>query len=365
LNFDLEKLFIDVFAPDEGEVITIMHDIPNEYCPDSDEWRARRKMAKRWYETIEAFSDNYGFKINPIVTYHATGSHNADLPETAMFNGEFQPIKKIIDFSTIIISMPEYSASAPLILFTNNNRKLRVASMPMVTPQMEITGLAADYKKIAEKCKRLSNYFIEAVAIEVEFSTGHHCLFDINGIRNCFKDDAYLHPRMNSDKTRLSNLPAGEVCVCPDIVTNSKTRGEIPVMLNDEIIVYSIEENRITDVSGKSDAADSQSIRFQSEPALRNIAEVAIGCNEKAIVTGNVLEDEKAGFHWAFGRSDHIGGRVGVNDFSAKENVVHQDIVYAKGNEIECRLLNFIYPDGTRLTLIVDGELILQELNYD
>ena len=31
-----------------------------------------------------------------------------------------------------------------------------------------------------------------------------------------------------------------------------------------------------------------------------------------AEVTGCVLEDEKAGFHWAFGRSDHLGGVVGV-----------------------------------------------------
>jgi leucyl aminopeptidase (aminopeptidase T) len=91
--------------------------------------------------------------------------------------------------------------------------------------------------------------------------------------------------------------------------------------------------------------------------ALRNVAEVAIGCNDKAVVTGNVLEDEKAGFHWAYGRSDHLGGTVGPKDFTAPIRALHQDIVYAKGNPVVCRRLDFVFPDGTRRTVIRDGVL--------
>ena len=36
-----------------------------------------------------------------------------------------------------------------------------------------------------------------------------------------------------------------------------------------------------------------------------------------AIVTGNVLEDEKAGFHWAYGRSEHLGGVTGPDAFTS------------------------------------------------
>jgi len=85
------------------------------------------------------------------------------------------------------------------------------------------------------------------------------------------------------------------------------------------------------------------------------IAEVAIGCNDKAVVTGNVLEDEKAGFHRAYGRSDRIGGTVGVAEFSSPDKVYHRDIVYAKDSPIVCSRLEFVFSKSNKLIAIVDG----------
>ena len=115
------------------------------------------------------------------------------------------------------------------------------------------------------------------------------------------------------------------------------------------------------DVRGKGSEAEEMRQRLNQEEALRNIAEVAIGCNDKALVTGNVLEDEKAGFHWAYGRSDHLGGTVGPDDFSSPHRVYHKDIVYARGNPIVCQRLDFIFEDETKRTAIVDGELRMEE----
>jgi len=75
-------------------------------------------------------------------------------------------------------------------------------------------------------------------------------------------------------------------------------------------------------------------------------------------VTGNVLEDEKAGFHWAYGRSDHLGGRVGVRSFRKPENVVHQDIVYAKGNPIQVAEASIVSIAG-RKPVIHDGSYLV------
>ena len=100
----------------------------------------------------------------------------------------------------------------------------------------------------------------------------------------------------------------------------------------------------------------------RSSPPTRpraNIAEVAFGCNDWAVVTGNVLEDEKAGFHWAYGRSDHLGGASASRRSSQPGNVVHQDIVYAKGNPIQVAEATSVRPDGTRTRIIRNGAYIV------
>jgi len=50
---------------------------------------------------------------------------------------------------------------------------------------------------------------------------------------------------------------------------------------------------------------------------------------------------------------------VGVADFSSPATVVHQDIVYAKGNPIQVERADVIHPDGRRVTLIAHGEYLI------
>jgi hypothetical protein len=42
--------------------------------------------------------------------------------------------------------------------------------------------------------------------------------------------------------------------------------------------------------------------------------------------------------------------------------VLHQDIVYAKGNPIVCERLDFIFPNRLRKTVIRDGVLNIQDV---
>jgi hypothetical protein len=357
MAFELEKLFVDVFAPQSGDVVTIMYDLPHGEIRDHKEWRERRKMADEWHRQIVGFSKGYGMLVNPIVMYDAAGSHNADIPEYGICNGKRIRLEDVIRDSTIVISMPQFSASAPLLGFTRKYPNLRVASMPMVTRSMEETGLSADYREVDAACARIAPLFEKADGIEVTFSTGHNCYFDISDHKTVFQDNGLLHPGAGKDALRFTNLPAGEVFTCPNEAENSRTTGEIPAVFVDETIVFVVRNNQIIDVMGDGPIAEKKRQEFRDEVALRNIAEVAIGCNDKAVVTGNPLEDEKAGFHWAYGRSDHFGGEVGVEDFSSPDKVYHLDIVYAKGNPIVCARFDFIFPDGTRKTAIIDGLL--------
>jgi hypothetical protein len=355
MAFRLEKLFVDVFAPQPGEVVTVMYDLPHGEIADHAAWRERRAMAEDWHRQIGAFSERYGLRLNPIVTYEATGSHSSDLPEYGSCQGARIRLEEIMGASTILLAMPEYSPSAPLLVFVSRCENLRVASMPQVTRSMEETGLSADYREVAATCARLAPLFEGAHGVEVTFSTGHRCYFDISDHKQIFTDDGLLHPGPRTDMPPFRNLPAGEVFVCPNEAEDSRTAGEIPAVIDGETLVFVVEGNRIVEIRGDGPVAAAKRQAFSEEPALGNIAEVAIGCNDQAVVTGNPLEDEKAGFHWAYGRSDHFGGRVGVQAFSAPDKVAHVDIVYAKGNPIVCTRFDFVFPDGARKRAIVDG----------
>jgi hypothetical protein len=49
---------------------------------------------------------------------------------------------------------------------------------------------------------------------------------------------------------------------------------------------------------------------------------------------------------------------VGVEDFEDPENVVHQDIVYAKGNPIQAERAVLVHPDGRQVVVIDGGEYL-------
>jgi leucyl aminopeptidase (aminopeptidase T) len=199
-----------------------------------------------------------------------------------------------------------------------------------------------------------------AALCAVLFSTGHRCWFDLRH-RRPEMDDGFL-PRFK-EGDRIINLPSGETFMVPyegefeDVP--SWTAGTIPVIEDDELVLFHVVANTVVVVEGDGPVADRYAEFFDADPARANIAEVAFGVNDTAEVTGVVLEDEKAGFHWAFGRSDHLGGVVGVDDFESPQTVVHQDIVYAAGNPIQVEQADIIHADGRRASIIVDGEYVI------
>jgi leucyl aminopeptidase (aminopeptidase T) len=334
-----------------------MYDEPHGDVTDNQNWQDRRAMAEEWRDRLAEMAHRWDIKVNPIVIYKATGGNNADLPEECEMGEQKAKFEDVIKSSTIVLAMPEFSATAPLYGYSKASDKLRVGSMPGVARFMQESGLSADYAAIAEKAKMLGEVFDKAIAAEVEFSTGHKCYFDLPPENHAHMDDGILHPDKAGTDASLSNLPAGEVYCVPNENDDSKTEGELPVKLDNEVAVYVVKNNRIVDVKGESKEAAEMRENFKADPAWQNIAEFAVGLNDKAKVTGIILEDEKAGFHWAYGRSDHFGGKVGVKDFTSPQNVVHMDVVYAKESPITCAKLDMIFPDNTRKTLIVNGDL--------
>lgn len=360
MAFDLEKLLVDVFDPQPGEAITVMVDLPHGDIPDNPDWRERRRMAEEWREAFARLGSGSGFDVGPMLSYPATGANNADLPATGLLEGEEVPLEETLLKSTLVVAMTEYSPTAPLSNLADRKEDFRAASMPGVLKRMEETALAANYSEVANRCQVIAEAMDGAQLADVIFSTGHRCWFDLR-FREPEVDDGFL-PRFKQGD-RIINLPSGETFEVPyegereDVP--SWTAGAIPVIEDGELVVFHISGNNVEIVEGEGPVAERYAEHFGEDPARANIAEVAFGVNDMAAVTGNVLEDEKAGFHWAFGRSDHLGGIWGVDHFRSADTVVHQDIVYASGNPIQVQRAVLIHPDGRVITVIENGEYVI------
>jgi hypothetical protein len=347
MAFDLRKLLVDVFDPQGGEVVLVGCDVPTPGVPDTPRWQERRAMAAEWRAAFAALGSERGFITLPLLTYAATGANNADLPASADLGGRQVALVETLLGSTLTAFLTQFSATAPLDGLCHRKEDFRAASMPGIEKRMEKTALAADYREVARRCQILERVLAGAERLEVEFSTGHRCTFDLR-FRKPEVDDGFL-PRFKPGD-RVINLPSGETFIVPyegeRPETPSTTHGELPLQVADELVVLTVEGNRIVSVTGSGPAAERMRTLFAEDPARTNVAEVAFGCNEWAEVTGVVLEDEKAGFHWAYGRSDHLGGVVGVKDFLSPATVIHQDIVYARGNPIQARHVTVYGREG-------------------
>jgi len=359
-QFDIAKLFRDVVNPQKGEVITFIVDHPHGAIKSTKAWDDRRKMAEEWHAGVQALCDAVGATLNPMVSFPATGANNSDLPDEAMMEGKTVSLHKVLEQSNVCFALTQYSASAPLIMFGKKFPNFRAASLPGVKRSMEQTALSADYSQVAKMAQALTERLTRAESAHTVFSTGHEFTFDLR-FREADSDDGYLH----ADKTgiRVINLPSGEACIVPYEGEKkgepSLTAGDLPVQQGDNLIVLKVKGNRICGAEASSFEAQEFMQALMVDRARQNIAELGLGCNPAAVISGSVLEDEKVGFHWAYGRSEHLGGVVGPDKFAKPENVLHVDIVYAGGCPITIKKLDLKYPDGSVETIIEDGEYTL------
>jgi leucyl aminopeptidase (aminopeptidase T) len=337
------KLFNDVFAPKSGENILFLVDLPHDNIKDNKKWADRRDMAKDWFETFKKMGDKKGFSVE-IFNYNATGLHNTPLS------------KEILDLARkkdLVIAMTEFSASSSLFKLSNEkNAKVRCASMPTIEKRMEKTALKADYKQVQRDAASLEKILEKADSAVVNFSTGDRIYLDL---RN------RIAKREAGDCTKPGqciNLPSGEAWKVPyeaspdeiDEFGESKTEGIIPQNVDGELIRYKIKNNRIVEIIGEGEKAEEMRKFFSENETRRNIAEFAIGCNPDAIVTGNILEDEKcSGLHIGYAMSTQLGGKV--------KSDMHEDIVFTKGCPIEATKVTLINKDGTTTEIIRNAEI--------
>jgi leucyl aminopeptidase (aminopeptidase T) len=276
-----------------------------------------------------------------------------------MMGGERIPLVRDLAALDFCLAMTQYSATAPLFRIARDHPGFRAASMPGVLRRMEQTALAADYREVARKAAILQRLLDDAVSARLTFSTGHELGLDLR-FRSAKADNGQCRA---GAEHRIINLPSGEAFIVPYEGERegepSGTAGRIPVVYGAEQVEFEVSGNRIRKVHGDGAAAARMDAFFQEDPARANVAELGLGCNDRAVVAGAVLEDEKAGLHWAYGRSEHLGGVIGPDCFAAPANVVHQDIVYATGCPLGVRALVLTSGDGTETRVMQDNRYLV------
>ncbi len=217
----------------------------------------------------------------------------------------------------------------------------RIATFPGITVDSMIRGLSADYHKIAELTLKLKELMDPTSIVRVTAPNGTDISMDITG-RNTIPSKGLFHAKGES-----GNLPTGEAFAAP---LEGKSDGIFIVdgsmagigVLKDETIKIVIEKGYATEISGGPKADQLIEMLDKVGKEARNVAEIGIGTNDKAELSGLLLEDEKVlgTAHIALGNNVSMGGSVNVP--------IHLDGVVRKPS---------IWFDGKKI--MQDGNLLI------
>jgi len=212
-------------------------------------------------------------------------------------------------------------------------RGVRIATLPGITEDSMIRTLNADYFKIAERSKKLAEILSTGKEVRIKTERGMYVTLIIDG------RDGHADTGLNHNPGDFSNLPAGEGYIAP---IEGKSDGVIVIdgsmagvgKLDNEAITISVKNGFAVEITGGKAGEKLQSIMEPFGKLAFNLAELGIGTNDKALVTGNVLEDEKAigTVHIAFGDNKSMGGTVRVA--SHLDGVIMTPTVYVDDSVI-------------------------------
>lgn len=251
------------------------------------------------------------------------------------FNGSEPPdaVAELLSAVDVVMAPTNKSLSHTNARRSACSKGVRIATLPGITPDCVRRTLIVDYGKIKKLTEKLAATITQASVAHVTTPAGTDITMSLEG-RDCHTDTGVARK-----KGDFTNLPAGEAYIAPIegtaegiIVVDGSMSS---VGLTRSHLTMRVKKGFAVDFAGKG----ANTIRSTVKRVGRlgaNIAELGVGTNVKARVTGNTLEDEKAigTVHIAIGDNRSMGGNVGVP--------LHLDAVLLKP------------------TLFLDGKAIMQ-----
>lgn len=188
---------------------------------------------------------------------------------------------------------------------------VRIGTLPGVTEEMLIRLMGGDLDEIRRRGWAVVATLNGGSEVRITCRHGSDFRLSLEG-RLGIVDAGEL-----SNRGAFGNLPCGEGFIAPiegsgegTLVVDGSIAG---VGLLETPVSLTIREGHLTDATGAAGATLMEMLT-EHGPDGTNVAELGIGTNEEAILTGNILEDEKifGTAHVAFGASAAIGGTVQV-----------------------------------------------------
>ncbi|MGI8631566.1 MAG: aminopeptidase [Solirubrobacterales bacterium] len=217
------------------------------------------------------------------------------------------PVASAMNASHVVLAPTLQSLSHTASRRMASENGARIATLPGVTEEMLARVMSADMTELRRRANEIARRLTAGSEAHLRCPNGSDLRLNL-GQRTAVPDGGEL-----SGPNAFGNLPCGEGFVSPVIEGSEGTlvidgtvagvgRVVAPVTLG-------VSDGRLTAVDGPEAQALMDLLTPHGDDA-RCVAELGIGCNEKAQLTGNVLEDEKilGTAHVAFGASEAIGG---------------------------------------------------------
>ena len=188
---------------------------------------------------------------------------------------------------------------------------VRIGSLPGVTEEMLTRLMTADLKELRRRGWAVTTALNRSSEARITCPNGSDLRIGLEG-RMGIVDAGELGSR-----GAFGNLPCGEGFIAPVEGTSNGTLvvdGSIAdVGLLETPVELTVRDGHLVGASGEAGGKLLDLLTAHGEDGT-NVAELGIGTNEEALLTGNILEDEKilGSCHVAFGASKAIGGTVQV-----------------------------------------------------
>ena len=231
------------------------------------------------------------------------------------------PVAAAMRASDVVLCPTEQSLSHTAARRAATGAGARIATLPGVTDEVLARVMSADMEGLRRRGAAVAAALDAASEARITCANGSDLTLSLRG-RTAIADAGEL-----SEPGAFGNLPCGEGFIAP-----LESEGEGTLVVDATIggigrlaepVTVRVESGRAVAASGEAGARLLEMLRAPG-PEGTGVAELGIGTNEQATLTGNLLEDEKilGTCHVAFGASAGIGGVVQVP--------IHIDCVVAK-----------------------------------